>query len=97
MNRTTRLARAALWTAGLASAAVAAATPAEALPSMLTIPQAVTIAEVTQTGTAYGLKREVSGQDVVYHVRVSTADRGVVDVHVHAYGGRVDIQPRHRS
>jgi uncharacterized membrane protein YkoI len=79
-------------------AASAAAVPADAsLPEgalMLTIPQAVTIAEVTQGGTAYGLKREREGRDVVYHVKLSTPDRGVVEVHVGAYGGRVDVLQR---
>lgn len=65
--------------------------------AMLTMPQAVTIAEVTQAGTAYGVKRESAGADIVYHVKVSTLARGVVDVHVNAFGGRVEVPPRDRD
>lgn len=81
-----------------AAAAFAQGAPATVDPqqALLTIPQAITIAEVTQAGTAYGLKRETVGRDIVYHVKVSTPDRGVVQVHVKAYGGQVEVQPHDR-
>lgn len=81
-------------TASLAQGAPAIVDPQQA---MLTIPQAITIAEVTQSGSAYSLKREAVGTDIVYHVKVSTPDRGVVNVHVKAYGGRVAVQSPHRE
>jgi len=81
-------------TASLAQGAPATVDPQQA---MLTIPQAITIAEVTQAGAAYSLKREAAGTDIVYHVKVSTPDRGIVNVHVKAYGGRVELQSHHRD
>jgi uncharacterized membrane protein YkoI len=101
MNSTTSIRRTVLAltavlaaTASLAQSAPGAVDPQQA---MLTIPQAITIAEVTQAGAAYSLKRETAGTDIVYHVKVSTPDRGVVQVHVKAYGGRVEVQPTHRD
>lgn len=85
---------AALATVSSLAIAAPAVDPAQA---MLTIPQAITIAEVTQNGAAYGLKRETAGADIVYHVKVSTPDRGVVNVHINAYGGRVEAQQRHHD
>lgn len=72
-----------------AAASVRAAPVPDPDAAMLTIPQAVTIAEVTQRGTLYGLKRETAGGEVVYHVKVSTPDRGIVEAHIQAYGGRI--------
>jgi uncharacterized membrane protein YkoI len=89
----------ALTAALSAAASLAQASPTGIDPqqAMLTIPQAITIAEVTQAGAAYSLKREAAGADIVYHVKVSTPDRGVVQVHIKAYGGQVELQPSHRD
>jgi uncharacterized membrane protein YkoI len=103
--RSTILAIAAGMAALAASAPFALATPSpdarratvDPQQAMLTIPQAMTIAEVTQAGAAYSLKRETAGTDIVYHVKVSTPDRGVVNLHVKAYGGQVALQPAHRD
>lgn len=101
MNPTTSIRRTVLALAAVlaATASLAQGAPATIDPqqAMLTIPQAMTIAEVTQAGAAYSLKRETVGSDIVYHVKVSTPDRGVVQVHVKAYGGQVELQSHHRD
>ena len=82
-------------TAVLAAGARADEPPA-IQPAMLTMAQAVTLAEATQHGTAFNMKRATAGTDVVYHIKVSTPDRGVVKVQVAAYGGRIAVQQQGR-
>lgn len=86
--------------AALAATAALAQAPqsTSAGPSMmLTMPQAVAVAEAMQVGAAYSVRREAAGGDVVYHVKLSTADRGIVEVHVAAFGGRITPQPHDRD
>ena len=94
----TRLAAILSATAALAAGARADEPPTPAVqPAMLTMAQAVTLAEATQKGIAYDMKRTSEGSAVVYRIKVSTPDRGIVKVHVAAYGGRLEVQPNERG
>lgn len=89
-------ATAALTTA-LATGARAEAPALPAIqPAMMTMAQAVTLAEATQKGIAFDMKRAAVGRDVVYRIKLSTPDRGIVKVQVAAYGGRLEVNPQDR-